>query len=96
MGMEESRRAKLSEDQRDDTGIKSGPPGGTLNRDSAVSEPPGQLAAGGGDYNLRDSTGLQLTSQQPDLPLPAPPLSARRDVNNPQAHVPGRISAGCA
>jgi hypothetical protein len=93
VGVEKGTRVELPEDLRDDPGIEPDTPGCRDNPNSGARQTAGQLTPRCRDNDLVQSSAVQLASEQPDLPLPAAPLSARGDVNDWRDQVPGSMAS---
>jgi hypothetical protein len=93
VGVEKGTRVELPENLRNDPGIEPGPPGCRDNPNSGARKTAGQLTARRCYNDLVQSSAVQLASEQPDLPLPAAPLSARGDVNDWRDQVPGSMAS---
>ena len=95
MGVEDGvRTARFLEDGPQDPGVQSCLPSGGMNPHASRLEPAHQLGSGTGDHYLLDSAAGERPGEQPDLPLPASPLSTGGEVDDRRAHVLGRASAG--
>jgi hypothetical protein len=93
VGVEKGARMELPEDLRNDPGIEPGTPGCRDNPDPGARKTAGQLTPRRRYNHLVQSSAVQLASEQPDLPLPAAPLSARGDVNDRRDQVPGSMAS---
>lgn len=93
VGVKKGTRVELPENLRNDPGIEPGTPGCWDYPDAGARKTAGQLTLRRRDNNLVQSSPVQLTSEQPDLPLPAAPLSARGDVNDWRDQVPGSMTS---
>jgi len=93
VGVEQGTRVELPENLRNDPGIEPGTPGCRDDLNSGARKTAGQLTPRRRDDDLFQSSAVQLASEQPDLPLPAPPLSARGDMNDWRDQVPGSMAS---
>ena len=93
VGVEQGARMKLPENLGNDPGIEPRTPGCRDDPNSGACKSAGQLTPRRRDNDLVQSSAVQLASEQPDLPLPAAPLSARSDVNDWRDQVPGSMAS---
>jgi hypothetical protein len=93
MGMEKSTRVKLTDNLWNDPGIDPCPPGCRDDPDPEFRKTAGQLTPRRRNNYLVQSSAVQLASEQPDLTLPAAPLTARGDVNDWRDQVPGSMAS---
>jgi hypothetical protein len=76
-------RAQLGPDGREDSGIEAGAPGRLPHWDAVRAETLGEWSCPAGHDHLLKRVGPgQFASEQPDLSLPTPPFTARRDVDD--------------
>jgi hypothetical protein len=85
VGMEQRWPAELAEDCGNNSGIETDRPGDFSDMHAGGAEPVSKPAPPAGDDGLLYSEGMELTGEEPDLPLSSPPLPTRSDVYNPHS-----------
>ena len=75
MGVKQSRLAELLENRWDDSWVESGSPRGGVDPNPGDAEPLRQLTPARCNYNLIDTEVLELSGEEPNLPLATSPLS---------------------
>jgi hypothetical protein len=76
VGVEKCAATELSQNGGNDPGIETCSPGRSGDGDTGNRQAAGQLTPGAGNDDLIQSPLLELAGKQPDLALPAAPLSA--------------------
>jgi hypothetical protein len=80
------RPAQLGQQARQHPRIQPRTPGDGVHPHAVGGQPLGELASGAGHHDLRHTRPRQLAGQEPDLPLPAAPLTSGRDVDDVPRH----------